>query len=198
MIFRPMAIALLHHPVLDRRGDIVTSAVTNLDIHDLARLATTYNIARFYLVTPAEEQQRLARRIVGHWQEGYGASYNPDRRQALDCLQIKSTFDDALADWRVLNNGDGKAILTGANHQEGLEFPAARALATEEPVMLVFGTGHGLAAELYTSDRPCLAPVRAGHYNHLSVRTAAAIILDRLLGETGGVLPAPINQPIQC
>lgn len=56
-------------------------------------------------------------------------------------------------------------------------------------MMLVFGTGHGLAPELYVDGRPCLQPVRAGQYNHLSVRTAAAIMLDRLIGEQGSVSP---------
>jgi hypothetical protein len=187
MIFKPMAIALVHHPVLDRRGDVVTSAVTNLDIHDLARLATTYHVSRFYLVTPAEEQQVLASRIVSHWQRGFGASYNPDRCQALDCLQIKDDLEGTIADWRALNDGSGVAVLTGARHQNGLEFPAARQLASEHPLMLVFGTGHGLAPVLYTPDRPCLESLKSGRYNHLSVRTAAAIILDRLIGEDGVV-----------
>ena len=190
-MFKPMAIALVHHPVLDRRGDVVTSAVTNLDIHDLARLATTYGLCRYYIVTPATEQQLLTARIVKHWQEGYGASYNPDRRQALDCLQVMDTFDEALADWRSLNEQEGIAVLTGARHDDGIDYPEARELAAQQPVLLAFGTGHGLAPDLYTPERSCLAPVRAGRYNHLSVRTAAAIILDRLLGEQGSILPLP-------
>ena len=189
MIFKPMAIALVHHPVLDRRGDVVTSAVTNLDIHDLARLATTYNLSRYYLVTPAEEQRVLTARIIGHWQKGAGASYNPDRCRALDCLRVMESFDDALADWRSLAGPESLAVLTGASHQDGLGYPQAQALATEQPVLLVFGTGHGLAPDIYASDRPCLAPVRAGQYNHLSVRTAAAIVLDRLIGDRGSVAP---------
>ncbi len=186
-----MAIALVHHPVLDRRGDIVTSAVTNLDIHDLARLATTYNLSRYYLVTPAVEQQTLASRIIEHWQKGAGASYNPDRCQALDCLQVVDSFDEALADWRVLAGPDALAVLTGARHQDGIDYGEASALAAERPVMLVFGTGHGLASAVYAPDRPCLKPVRAGQYNHLSVRTAAAVVIDRVIGECGSVLPLP-------
>lgn len=188
-MFKPMAIALVHYPVLDRRGDVVTSAVTNLDIHDLARLATTYNLSRYYLVTPAMEQQILVSRIVKHWQEGAGASYNPDRCQALNCLRVMNSIDEALADWRSLAGPEGLAVLTGARHQDGIEYQEARTLATEHPMMLVFGTGHGLAPEVYASDRPCLAPVRADQYNHLSVRTAAAIVLDRLIGERGSFMP---------
>lgn len=190
-MFKPMAIALVHYPVLDRRGDVVTSAVTNLDVHDLARLATTYGLCRYYIVTPAAEQQLLTARIVRHWQDGYGASYNPDRRRALDCLQVIGSFADALADWRALNKEDGIAVLTGARHDDGIDYPEAQQLAQQKPVLLVFGTGHGLAAEMYIPERPCLAPVRAGRYNHLSVRTAAAVILDRLLGEQGSIQPLP-------
>ena len=184
-----MAIALVHYPVLDRRGDVVTSAVTNLDIHDLARLATTYNLSRYYLVTPAVEQQTLASRIIEHWQKGAGATYNPDRCQALDCLQVVNSFDEALADWRALAGPESLAVLTGARHEDGIDYPEASTLAGEKPIMLVFGTGHGLAPEIYASDRPCLNPVRAGQYNHLSVRTAAAIVIDRLIGECNSVLP---------
>ncbi len=188
MIFKPMAMALVHHPVLDRRGDVVTSAVTNLDIHDLARLATSYNLSRYYLVTPAIEQQILTRRILEHWQKGAGASYNPDRCQALDCLRVMNSLDEALADWRLLAGPNARAVLTGARHHDGIDYPQARSIAAESPVMLVFGTGHGLAPEIYTTDRLCLKPVRAGQYNHLSVRTAAAIILDRLISEDGTVI----------
>ena len=190
-MFKPMAIALVHYPVLDRRGDVVTSAVTNLDVHDLARLATTYGLCRYYIVTPATEQQLLTARIVRHWQEGYGASYNPDRCRALDCLQVIGSFEEALADWRALTGEDGTVVLTGARHNGGIDYPEAKQLAKQLPVLLVFGTGHGLAAELYKAEHACLAPVRAGRYNHLSVRTAAAIVLDRLLGEHGSILPLP-------
>jgi hypothetical protein len=191
VILKPMAIALVHSPVLDRRGDVVTSAVTNLDIHDIARLATTYNLSRYYLVTPADEQQLLVSRIVEHWRMGAGASYNPDRCRALDSLTVTNTLDEAFADWQSLAGPESLMVLTGANHQGGIDSPEAGALAADHSLMVVLGTGHGLAPELYSADRPCLAPVRAGHYNHLSVRTAAAIMLDRLIGEAGQVAPLP-------
>lgn len=68
-----LAVALVHHPVLDRRGDVVTSALTNLDVHDIARTARTYGVGRFYVVTPLAEQLQLLDRILGHWRDGHGA-----------------------------------------------------------------------------------------------------------------------------
>lgn len=188
MTLQPMALALVHYPVLDRQGDVVSSAVTNLDIHDLARLATTYGLSRYYIVTPAIEQQMLVARIAGHWREGAGAVYNPDRRRALDVLQIVASLDEALDDWRRLVGPDACVTLTGAGYSAGLDIPEARQLARQRPLLLVFGTGHGLAPTLHAPDRPRLKAIRPGKYNHLSVRTAAAIILDRLVGE-GDVLP---------
>jgi hypothetical protein len=54
-----------------------------------------------------------------------------------------------------------------------------------KPVLVVFGTGWGLAPTVVESADALLEPVRGvrEEYNHLSVRAACAIILDRLLGK---------------
>lgn len=181
---QPLALALVHRPVLDRRGDRVTTAVTNLDLHDIARTARTYGVTRYYVVTPVEEQQVLVDRILGHWREGFGAGYNPDRSEALSLVASVATLEEALTDWRALTGAAALPVLTGASRSGGISFAACRALAKAQPLLLVFGTGWGLAPELFERGWPVLAPVRgAGDYNHLPVRAAAAIILDRLLGE---------------
>ena len=47
----------------------------------------------------------------------------------------------------------------------------------EAPYLILFGTGWGLTSEI-------LEPIRGKtKYNHLCVRSAVSIILDRLLGE---------------
>jgi tRNA (guanine37-N1)-methyltransferase len=53
------------------------------------------------------------------------------------------------------------------------------------PWLILFGTGHGLAAEVLERADVALPPIRPGVYNHLSVRAAAAITLDRLFGDGG-------------
>ena len=51
-------------------------------------------------------------------------------------------------------------------------------------LLVLFGTGWGLEDALIESCDGVLNPIRgADEYNHLSVRSAAAIILDRLFGE---------------
>ena len=55
---------------------------------------------------------------------------------------------------------------------------------TDRPIYLIFGTGWGLTEEMVKSCDYILEPVWGrGDFNHLSVRSAASIILDRLLAE---------------
>ena len=54
----------------------------------------------------------------------------------------------------------------------------------DKPYLLLFGTGWGLTDEVMDMSNYILEPIRGNtKYNHLSVRAAVAIILDRLLGE---------------
>jgi hypothetical protein len=178
-----VALALVHHPVIDRRGDLVTTAVTNLDIHDLARTGRTYGVGRLYVVTPLEEQQRLVERIIGHWREGHGAGYNPDRAEAFSLVTTVASLEEAMADWREVTGRQLRPILTGASRSDGISCRECLELGTDQDLLLIFGTGWGLAPELFERGWAVLEPVAGvGDYNHLPVRAAVAIILDRLLG----------------
>ncbi len=183
---RSVAIALVHHPVLDRRGDRVTTAVTNLDIHDLARTSRTYDVDRVYVVTPLAEQQQLVARILDHWRQGHGAVYNPKRAEALKLVAVVTDLQEALADWQECSGQEPWPVLTGASTTGGISFRRCRELLGEKALLLVLGTGWGLAPDLFEQKWTVLEPiVGAGDdYNHLPVRSAAAIMLDRLLGAT--------------
>ena len=182
-----VSIALLHYPVYDRNCRVVASAVTNLDLHDIARSARTFGLFRYYVVTPVAEQRILAERIRGHWQDGWGASYNPKRREALELLRVVPELDAALSDLEENWQRPAKIVVTGAQDRPGsISCTGLRQLFedTGQPYLLLFGTGWGLTEELFARADFVLEPIKgAGEYNHLSVRSAAAIILDRLLGE---------------
>jgi hypothetical protein len=181
-----VSIALVHYPVYDRNRRVVTTAITNLDIHDMARLARTFGLHRFYVVTPVEEQIELAERIRSHWQDGWGGSYNPDRRQALELLKVVPGIDDAISDLRSNGRQTPRLVVTGANNRPGsVSFAGMREKikGDEGQFLIVFGTGWGLTEDFFDRADIVLEPVKGfGDYNHLPVRAAAAIILDRLLG----------------
>ncbi|MBE0598157.1 MAG: RNA methyltransferase [Desulfuromonadales bacterium] len=177
---RPLAVALVHYPIVDRRGDLVTTAVTNLDIHDIARTCRTFGVERYFVITPAAEQQTLLERLLAHWRTGHGAGYNPDRAEALSLVTVTATLEEALASWREELGEAPLPVLTSAR-AGGISFPRCRQLATERPLLLVFGTGWGLAPALFERGWPVLEPIAGTDgYNHLPVRAAVAIILDRL------------------
>ena len=90
-------LVLVHHPVVDKNGGIIGSAVTNLDIHDIARAARTYGVARYYLATPYEDQRQLVEELLQHWRDGHGATYNPARREALSIVRLVSSLQEAAA-----------------------------------------------------------------------------------------------------
>ena len=181
-----LALALVHYPVYNKFHEVVTTALTNLDLHDISRSSKTFGLDRFYIVTPSKDQQALALRIAGHWQAGWGATYNPDRKQALDIVRVVDTLDDAISDFQTGFAAPVSTVITGASNRPGSitcqDFKQMLA-TSENPFMLLLGTGWGLTEECFTEADYILEPIAgAGTYNHLSVRSAAAIMLDRLKG----------------
>jgi len=178
-------IALVHFPVYNKSGDIVTSSVTTLDVHDISRIGRTYGVGTFYVVTPLETQQKLVHRMVDHWLKGYGSEYNPTRKEALLNTRVVSVLDDAVADIAQRRGAKPRTVIPDAK-----PFPQSRsyrevreALNEQHPHLLVFGTGWGLEKGILERADMVLAPIDGLHgYNHLPVRAAIAIVLDRLLG----------------
>jgi len=185
----PLYVALVHHPVRARDGSTITTAVTNLDVHDLARLARTYDLRAYFIVTPIEAQSSLVDRIVEHWHSGAGAKRVPERGEALATVRVVTDIGAACEAIEQREGRMPRVVATGARPPEGrapLSFleEAENLQATDVPTLLLFGTGHGLAREVVDQADAVLAPVRPdASYNHLSVRTAAAIVLDRLIGD---------------
>lgn len=181
-----LAVALVHYPVYNKHHEIVTSALTNLDQHDIARSSKTFGLDRFYIVTPSEAQQKLAERISGHWQNGWGSNYNPDRKEALDIVRVTPSIDSAVDDFQSCFNKPVKIVVTGAAERFGsVSLSTFRTLISEsdQPYLLLLGTGWGLTDECFAKAEIILEPITGnGLYNHLSVRSAAAIMLDRLMG----------------
>ena len=178
-------VALIHYPVLNRKNEIIGSAVTNLDLHDIARAGRTFGVGTYWVVTPDVQQRELAGQIVDHWTTGYGGSVNPDRAEALSLVRICDDLDEVIAAMHERNGRPPMVIATSADRQDnsitygGLQ----RELVRGTPILLLFGTAWGLAPEVMQRADATLPPINGpGNFNHLSVRSAAAIILDRLSG----------------
>ena len=177
-------IALVHHPVVNKHGETIGSAVTNLDLHDIARAARTFGVENYYVITPYTDQQAMVREICDHWQTGHGATRNPARKSALELIRISSSLDETLECICRQRLVRPLILSTSARPQSNtLSYGAARELiASGRPLLLLFGTAHGLAPEISAMADHCLPPISGStNYNHLSVRSAVSIIFDRLL-----------------
>jgi hypothetical protein len=144
-------LALLHHPVLDKNGQIVTTAITNMDIHDIARSARTYGVRRFFVVTPVRALRILAERIIEHWKTGFGSTYNVTRKEALAAVAIEPDLDAALLSIERETGQRPVLVVTSARPcPDVVRFAALRRdLETgQRPVLVV------------TSARPCPDVVR--------------------------------------
>ena len=179
-------LGLVHHPIYDKRKEVVATAITNFDIHDIARCAKTFGVGGFFIITPLEKQVQLAKRIIRHWVEGAGSVYNPTRKESLSLARVSRTIDEADQEISNLWQTKVKRVATGASpHSKNIDFGFFRRLLKDEkvPFFLLFGTGWGLTEEVKDGSDYVLAPIEGKGYNHLSVRSAVAIILDRLLGD---------------
>ncbi|MBE9535666.1 MAG: RNA methyltransferase [Proteobacteria bacterium] len=181
-------IALLHHPVYNKNGEIVTSAVTNLDIHDIARVTKTYGLGGYFIVNPDKEQRKIALDICRHWTSGFGSTYNKARKNALSEVSVTSTLEETIEILRKKEGVEPELMATSAledpqagdrmiSYREAGELIAGK----KAPVIILFGTGWGLSSDTMKKAKHLLPPISAGNkYNHLSVRSAVSIITDRL------------------
>ena len=190
-------VALLHHPVYDRHGHVVASAVTNFDVHDIARSCSTYGLAGYFLAHPVTAQREKVERILAVWNRDLVAwqGAEPDvvdggtehRGEAL--AQVRTAADLAEVTAALAEAHGQPPLVVATSARPGRDSVGFSALRTElygealRPTLLVFGTGWGLADEVIAGADRLLAPVGGRpRFNHLSVRSAVAIILDRLFG----------------
>lgn len=192
MVRSEVDLVLLHFPVKNRRGEEVTSAVTNLDIHDIARSARTYDVRRYWIVTPIGEQRRLVARILEHWQTDQSRQAHPDRSEALSRVKLAACFEDVKHFLRDrFPDRPLEVVLTDARPLRGalssIAYRSELAQASiPKSIVLVFGTAWGVSETFYPEVHRVLTPVYGPEgergYNHLSVRAAVSVILDRLFG----------------
>jgi hypothetical protein len=177
-------LALLHYPVYDKDHKVVTTSITNMDIHDIARSARTYGVTRYFVVNPVRTLRALSEKILDHWEQGYGSAYNETRKDALALVAVADTLEQVIE--LIMRETGEKPLVIATSARFGSRrssFAEVKRLLDEPgaPFLLVLGTGWGLTDEMLEQADIVLEPIRGvGDYNHLSVRAAAAIMLDRL------------------
>lgn len=180
-------VGLVHYPVYNKNNEIVATSVTNFDIHDISRSCRTYDINKYYIITPVKSQIALTEKIIGYWQEGDGISHNKNRNEAFENTKICESIEVAIYDIEKITGKKPEIITTSArifDNSVSYKQMSEEIKIIDKPILLLFGTGFGLTDDVMAMSYKILEPIRAKtKYNHLSVRSAVSIILDRLLGE---------------
>ncbi|OGC24087.1 hypothetical protein A2291_02265 [candidate division WOR-1 bacterium RIFOXYB2_FULL_42_35] len=179
-------LALLHHPVYNKNQKIVSTCITGFDLHDIARTAITFGIKKYFVVNPLPTQRAFAERIREFWMDDASLEFNWTRAEAFKLISIQETLEQAVEEIVKLEGQKPKIIATSAKPRGTVSFDDLKAEIknTAQPFLVVLGTGWGLAEEVFEKIDAVLPPILGdSDYNHLSVRAACAIILDRLLGK---------------
>ncbi len=184
MLMSNLYVALIHFPVMNKKDQPIGSALTTIDLHDIARASITFGVKGFYVVTPYEDQAILATQVIEHWTNGIGGKLNPDRKKALELIRVTNTFEDAV---KLIGQERKEPVVTIATSAKKVQGSITTELLRQKfenkaSHVLVFGTAWGLADELIDTCDFILDPIFGStEYNHLSVRSAASIYLDRIL-----------------
>ncbi len=129
--------------------------------------------------------------MIRYWQHGFGSKYNPDRKEALKILDVVSDIEEAERRILQIEGERPLTVVTDAQiHSRSVGYLEMRQIIAQnnKPYLVLFGTGWGLIREEIEKADYILHPIGSNSdYNHLSVRSAAAIILDRLVGENQGI-----------
>lgn len=185
-------VALVHHPVFDRQGAIVSSAVTNFDVHDIARSCATYGLGSYFVVTPVASQRDKVDHITEVWKD----DVKDHRLAALARVRPVAAIAEAVAALREATGAEPlvvattatEARFTAAVRRSPAQLVRDAIAAPGRPVLLLFGTGWGLVDDQIPEVSHVLSPISGRPaWNHLSVRSAVAILLDRMFGLRDGV-----------
>ncbi len=181
-------VALIHHPVFDRNKSVVATTITHFDVHDIARVCRSYGVTKYHIVHPSEGQLMFVERLKEHWTLGFGKAFNPLRAEAIKIIQTSESLKKLKEEVQF-----DSVLATSAKNHEGFNNVSFQDLKNEilenknpenlKKILILFGTGSGLTRAIFEQCDGILEPIigfEGSDFRHLSVRSAVAIVLDRL------------------
>lgn len=178
---KKLYLGLVHFPVYNKNKEIVTTSITNFDIHDISRSCQTFGVKKFFIINPLKSQKDFLNRILHFWKKNKAINYNQFRVHALSIIEYSKCIDSAINKIKNKEVDNPLIITTTANTlNKQIDINKLKTIKTEKPLLFLFGTGNGLTQGIHDNADYVLKPIAGKNsYNHLSVRSAVAIILDR-------------------
>jgi len=155
-------VGLVHYPVYNRNEEVVATSVTNFDIHDISRTCRTYDIKKYFIITPVDAQQELTNRIINYWTEGDGIEFNKNRKEAFENTDLENSVETAIETIKKIEGKEPKIITTSARifpNTTSYQDLGKEMVEDEAPYLILFGTGWGLTSEIMDMSYKILEPI---------------------------------------
>lgn len=180
-------VALMHTQINVKEGRVGETSLASIDIHDLARSSSTYGIKKGFIVSALQDQHIILDTFLDFWRSGRGKKYNDTRHKAMSIIDPAYCLDEVVEKIEKIEGKKPLLIATSAKNQNNAQhidyYSQGLVWQSNRPVLLLFGTGQGLSDAVLDQCDYLLLPIYGlTDYNHLSVRSAIAVILDRWLG----------------
>lgn len=188
-IGRNLSFCLCHFPVHLEKGRIGSSSLTNLDVHDISRISRSYGMGPFFVLLAMQEQLDILEDILRHWRNAANPESHADRKKALELICPVRNFTELEAKAYEYFGCKAQFIASSAAWPDKkssiplLSPEELRSLCEKGPAIILLGTARGLDLKSLPFSFQLLRPLRFLDENHLSVRAAAAIMADRILGD---------------
>ena len=174
----PHYTALLHANVNLPNGRVGTTSVTSFDIHDIACSSRTYGMRNYFVVTPLQDQQEIVNAEI---------TYDEKLHKAVQIVRVVDTLDAVI---QAIEDQEGEKPLIIATSVYPIKrgkqvtfYDQERVWIHNRPVLFIFGAAQGLSAAIIDRCDYVLLPLGGfPDFNHLSVRSVVAIVLDRWIG----------------
>lgn len=176
-------VGLVHYPVYNKNREKVCTSITNLDLHDISRTCKTYGVKKFFIINPQNSQKQIFLRLKKFWDSNIAKDYNISRFNAFNIIEFAESIE--ATENKIKNTFSQNPILitTSARSIKKSTKPVElkKIFRQDIPKLILFGTAYGLTDEIIEKSKILLEKILGvSHYNHLSVRSAVAITLDRL------------------
>ena len=74
-------VGLVHYPIYDKHFNVIATAITNYDLHDISRSAKTYGVKKYFIIHHVPGQLDMVHKIMDFWESPAGRKYNAYRTQ---------------------------------------------------------------------------------------------------------------------
>ena len=60
-------VGLVHYPIYDKNFNVIATAITNYDLHDISRSSKTYGVKKYFIIHHVQGQLDMVHKNIDFW-----------------------------------------------------------------------------------------------------------------------------------